>query len=83
MNVALTSPYFSGETRYSVTGYSAGGLWRYVAQGHRTRKAWENVDLDEAVAHDAGGALRWDFGCAMFKTIQELQVIWGGPDAAA
>lgn len=66
-----------------MTGYSAGGLWRYAAQGHRTRATWEKLDADGVAEHDARGALRWDAGCDMFKTIQELQAIWGGLDTSA
>lgn len=69
-------PIGVGETRWSITAYSAGGLWRFRAQGMRTEEAFVAADPIGAAQHKAGGGYRWEVGCAMFKTLAELEKYW-------
>lgn len=69
-------PIQPGETRFSITAYSAGGLWRYADQGMKRRKDWEAEDPDAVELHCSLGRQRWADGCAMFKTPEELWAQW-------
>lgn len=71
-----TVPISPGESLWSLTGYSAAGLWRYADQGMKTRSAWLAKDPKAVAAHDCKGQERWTKGCAMFKTVSELEDIW-------
>lgn len=71
-------PIQTGETRFSITGYTAGGLWRYADQGMQRRKAWEAEDPGAVKKHMAGGSQRWADACAMFMTMEELRSHWEG-----
>lgn len=70
-------PIAPGETRWSLTAYSAGGLWRFRDQGYQTLDEWKALDPEAAAKHKDLGGLRWEQGCAMFKTIEELREYWG------
>lgn len=72
-------PIGEGETRWSLTAYSAGGLWRFIAHGCKTRGAFIKDDPVGAAAHDAAATLRWEDGCKMFKTLEELKAYWSQP----
>ncbi|KAG8901316.1 hypothetical protein FRC00_007903 [Tulasnella sp. 408] len=79
-----TIPIAEGEWRSGVTGYAAGGLWRYMAQGFMTRGTWEMTGSEEALRqHDAEGEERWKVGLARFKTLPELIDWWTKVAAAA
>lgn len=79
-----TIPIAEGEWRSGVTGYAAGGLWRYMAQGSMTRGDWEMTGSEEALKqHDAQGEQRWKAGLARFKTLPELIDWWTNAAAAA
>lgn len=70
------TPVAPGETRYSVTGYAAGGFWRWIAQGFMTQTEWIHQYPEEAAQHEAENEKRWIDGCNLFKTIDELLLIW-------
>jgi hypothetical protein len=70
-------PIRDGERRYSLTAYMAGALFRYRDQGLQTRKAWEVIDPDAAIAHDQLGEVRWEAGWSMFQTVAGLEALWG------
>lgn len=74
-------PIQPGETRFSITGYSAGGLWRYADQGMKRRRDWEAEDPDAVEALCSLGGQRWADGCAMFKTVDELWKYWQPKEA--
>lgn len=61
------------ETRGSLTSYTAGGLFRYKAQGYRTRSAWAEEDPVGMKIHDALGDHRWKAGWSMYSTLDELK----------
>ncbi|KAG9014681.1 hypothetical protein FRB90_005209 [Tulasnella sp. 427] len=64
------------ETRFSLTGYLAGGIRRYLAAGGQTLGEWRLRDPVGAAAHDEGGEDRWITGCARFKSPAELVRYW-------
>ena len=63
-----------GETRYSVTQYTAGGLFRFVEHGFKLNEEYyagmSASERREAAAEDAG---RWKGGVAMFSRLPELR----------
>lgn len=65
-----------GETRYSLTGYSSGSLWRFRAQGWQTQAEWKSKNPEAEADHAARGEERWLRGCERFKTIEELRALW-------
>lgn len=65
-------PIQANETRRSLTSYSAGGLFRYRAQGYRTRAAWAKEDPHGMRLHDALGNRRWKEGWSMYSTLASL-----------
>ena len=67
------TPTQPGETRTSVTQYAAGGLFRWVDQGFRTRRVMEAQDPDGAEALDAEQDLRWREAVHRFSKADELQ----------
>lgn len=69
-------PIGPGETRFSITGYLAGGLRRYLAAGGKTLTEWMHADPVAATLHAEGGESRWAAGCARFKTPAELVGYW-------
>lgn len=51
---------FQGEERYSMTSYSAGGLFRWVWNGCQTEEdLLEDLSAEEVVRHKAERASRW------------------------
>lgn len=65
-------PIGEGESRYAVTGYIAGGFWRWIAQGFVTRETWKKFKPDEVAEHDSKAGERWEKGFNMFKTKDQL-----------
>lgn len=73
-------PIGEGETRFSITAYSAGGLQRFLAQGMRTQGEWAAVDPAGKQAHDEKDEARWEEAWRQFKTYRELRSWHGLPD---
>lgn len=72
-----TIPISEGEWRSGVTGYAAGGLWRYMAQGFVTRAIWEaTAAAEEWRVHDAQGSDRWDSKVRRYMTLPQLINRW-------
>ncbi|KAJ7713588.1 hypothetical protein B0H14DRAFT_3523325 [Mycena olivaceomarginata] len=66
-------PIRSHETRSSFTQYTAGGLFRWVRNGVRTNKDFENeASVAEKALRAAEAETRWEDGMDMFSTIDEL-----------
>ncbi len=63
-NVAVAQ----GETRYSLTQYSAGGLFRWVKCGFRTLKAYRAAGYDLKSEYE-----EWKEGWRMYPTASELR----------
>lgn len=63
----------SGERRYSVTWYTAGGLFAWVAAGYQTLKDWKINDPDAARANLAEGRKRWVDGWNYFETMSSIE----------
>lgn len=64
----------AGETRYSFTQYSAGGLFRWVEQGFRKQPAFERSLNKRQMAEEQERTKgRWARGMAMYSTIDELE----------
>ncbi|KAJ7936819.1 hypothetical protein B0H13DRAFT_2303135 [Mycena leptocephala] len=56
-----------GETRYSFTQYTAGGLFRWVYNGNRADKTfYENATPEQVQQREASRAERWEKGLKMF-----------------
>ena len=62
-----------GETRTSITQYTAGGLFRWVDQGYRTREVMEDEDHDAAGRLDAAQEQRWKDAVDRFSKVGELE----------
>ena len=58
----------AGECRRTVVQYTAGGIWRWVWQGHKPER--ELVDFMDK--KDAG-EMRYDLGWDLFPTLKELR----------
>ncbi|KAJ7021116.1 hypothetical protein C8F04DRAFT_1195797 [Mycena alexandri] len=57
-----------GETRYSFTQFSAGGLFRWVENGNRSDKAFfANASAAELRARENARGQRWENGLKMFQ----------------
>ncbi|KAG9016016.1 hypothetical protein FRB90_003839 [Tulasnella sp. 427] len=77
-----TIPIAPGEWRSGVTGYTPGGLLRYIAQGFATRDGWALTPA-EAKQYDEMGETRWRSSLARFKTLQQLIAWWAAAATAA
>ncbi|KIY45322.1 hypothetical protein FISHEDRAFT_27671, partial [Fistulina hepatica ATCC 64428] len=63
----------AGETRYSITQYSAGGLFRWVDHGYQTESLfWESLDEGAAREERVRQEARWMNGLDLFSTLDEL-----------
>ncbi|KAK7015510.1 hypothetical protein VNI00_019108 [Paramarasmius palmivorus] len=60
-----------GESRYSFTMYSAGGLFRWVEHGFVTEKIYQGTIARARSV--AAGVERWASGLALFSTLDELR----------
>ncbi|KAL0563494.1 hypothetical protein V5O48_018575, partial [Marasmius crinis-equi] len=66
----LNTSIQEGETRYSFTMYSAGGLFRWVEHGFQLENIYR--DTVQAVCDAKRNATRWARGLSMYSTIDEL-----------
>ena len=62
-------PIADDEVRYSFTQYSAGGLFRWVANGFQSQKAFDAAGQK----HEDAGQTRWMKGMDLFSTMEEIQ----------
>ncbi|KAL1738928.1 hypothetical protein HDZ31DRAFT_50230, partial [Schizophyllum fasciatum] len=63
-----------GETRYSITQYTSGSLFRWVEHGLQLdEKFYAGLSEEEQVAAQQANSERWDKGVEMFSTWEELQ----------
>lgn len=61
-----------GETRYSFTQYSAGGLFRWVENGFMKNATYEaSLTPEQLQIHHAKNAVRWGFGLSLFPKIAD------------
>lgn len=77
-----TIPVKPHETRFSITGYIAGAVRRYLDAGGRTLIQWRAADPEGAARSAQGGELRWKSGCHRFKTPMELISFWSRRSSA-
>jgi hypothetical protein len=71
------TPVRTGETRYSVTQYSAGGIFRWLEYGNRTEgelRAQDPIRIKEVDAERKG---RWAKMVNMFVTLDEVRQYHG------
>ncbi|KIO22354.1 hypothetical protein M407DRAFT_79310, partial [Tulasnella calospora MUT 4182] len=66
-------PIREGDTRYSITWYSAGGLFRYRADGFKSAEERKVEDPAGFSAHRSQGAKRWMDGWDCFSSLEELK----------
>ena len=57
------------EVRYSLTQYSAGGIFRWVACGFQSQKQFES----NGNVHAETGSERWVKGLEMLSTLEEIR----------
>lgn len=63
-----------GETRYSFTQYSAGGLFRWVVQGfQKSPQYWASLTPEEHATAREECDRRWGMGIGLFSTLESLQ----------
>jgi hypothetical protein len=63
-----------GETRYSFTQYTAGGIFRWVEQGFRKTTEWrKTLSEEELLREGERGAERWKMGVGLFSKLESLQ----------
>ncbi|KIY48272.1 hypothetical protein FISHEDRAFT_43656 [Fistulina hepatica ATCC 64428] len=63
------------ETRYSITQFSAGGLFRWVDQGFQSQgRFFETLNKQEHDAYMAGRTHHWANGLKYFSTLDELDI---------
>ncbi|KIO17042.1 hypothetical protein M407DRAFT_85360, partial [Tulasnella calospora MUT 4182] len=73
-------PICKGETRYSVTWFSAGGLFRYRAYGFRSegeKKAQDPAGFQKHQSASAGEK-QWMEGWEYFSSLDELKAFYSG-----
>lgn len=73
-------PIQPDETRFSLTAYSAGGLFRFCAQGFQTQADQRLHDPVLAMQQSSQGEGRWKYGCSLYSTLDELFAHWD-PDS--
>lgn len=63
-----------GETRYSFTQYTAGGLFRWVDQGYQTSYSYKaKLSRAQKSREAARDVERWKMGVGLFSTLNSLQ----------
>ncbi|KAH8102767.1 hypothetical protein DFH11DRAFT_1512923 [Phellopilus nigrolimitatus] len=67
------APLRAGEERRSIACYTAGGLIRWVAQGHQQATGKSHMTKAEFKKYEMEGAQRWEDGWQLFCTLNELQ----------
>ncbi|KZV60054.1 hypothetical protein PENSPDRAFT_594549 [Peniophora sp. CONT] len=65
-------PIASHEQRWSITYYTAGGIFRYLASDGRTTKQWKEEAPEEFASYETSHAQRWDEAMARFSTVASL-----------
>lgn len=64
-----------GETRYSFTQFSAGGIFRWVNNGFQKETDWEaQASASEIEAAKKAKEERWQFGLSLLPTLSELGI---------
>ena len=64
----------AGETRYSFTQYTAGGVFRWVEQGfQKTTEWWKTLSKAERAMESERGKERWAMGVGLFSKLSSLQ----------
>ena len=64
----------TGETRYSFTQYTAGGIFRWVEQGFQKSSEWySSLSKEEKSAEHRKGDERWAMGVGLFSKLSSLQ----------
>ncbi|KAJ3925567.1 MAG: hypothetical protein NXY57DRAFT_906902 [Lentinula lateritia] len=69
----LNIPVSMGETRVSVTQYTAGSIRRWLEYGGRTEEAFEVEDPEAYAVEMARHSSRWMEAMSMYSTIEELK----------
>ncbi|KAJ7279786.1 hypothetical protein C8J57DRAFT_1058650, partial [Mycena rebaudengoi] len=73
-NLTLASP---GETRFSFTQYTAGGIFRWVERGFQSEEAYlSSLSKEEQVAEREAGLERGRTGAQLFSTLDELKSMY-------
>lgn len=63
-----------GETRYSFTQYTAGGLFRWVDQGYQTTRSYKaKLSKAQKSGEASRDEQRWTMGVGLFSTLNSLQ----------
>lgn len=63
-----------GETRYSFTQYTAGGIFRWIEHGFRkTSECYTSLTTEEKAVQERHGEERWMFGVGLFSKLASLQ----------
>jgi hypothetical protein len=71
-NIAIRT----GESRYSFTQYTAGGLFRWVDHGYQTEKSYKKGwSKKRKQAEEEVNKQRWVQGVGMFSTLDELKTM--------
>lgn len=71
-NIAIRA----GESRYSFTQYTAGGLFRWVDHGYQTEKSYKQGWTKKRKRAEEGvNRQRWVQGVGMFSTLDELKTM--------
>ncbi|KAH9483212.1 hypothetical protein JR316_0005316 [Psilocybe cubensis] len=67
-------PVAEHERRYSFAQYTAGGLFRWVSHGFKTREDYlATLSCEELAAHKENDSKRWEFGLSMFSKWQDMK----------
>ncbi|KAJ7271638.1 hypothetical protein C8J57DRAFT_1435291 [Mycena rebaudengoi] len=73
-NLTLASP---GETRFSFTQYTAGGIFRWVERGFQSEEAYlSSLSKEEQVAEREAGLEHGRTGAQLFSTLDELKSMY-------
>ncbi|KAJ6509618.1 hypothetical protein DFH09DRAFT_915220, partial [Mycena vulgaris] len=72
------TPIQPGETRYSMTQYAAGGLFRWAAYKYQTAKSLLSQPGGAELKRSFDGVpgLRWEWALSLFSKYDELDVDW-------
>ncbi|KAL1684834.1 hypothetical protein GGG16DRAFT_67535 [Schizophyllum commune] len=74
-------PVGPGETRYSVTQYTAGALIRWIDQGFQTKEAFlAHLSPEQRAEEAVKASTRYRKGLAMYSTLSELRSRGDGED---
>lgn len=66
-----------GETRYSFTQYTSGGIFRWVERKFRGEKPyWNSLRAKEKAEEEQRAAGRWAQGMGLYSTVEELKTMY-------